>query len=234
MAFSLVVSHGEALGVNGGTTSAIDTTGVDLLIGVIGRYYGNKLNPDTDFNDSKGNTWTPLTVRNDGATVAQERMYYCAAPVVGTGHTFNTVDGLPDYASLGVLGFSGSAASPFDAESAGGAAGSGTSVQPGSITPSLSNSLLVTGLCVGGASGAIAIDSSFTKQIDVAYSAGNNMGLAIGYLIQVGASAVNPSWSWSSSVSNVAGMGSFKAAAAGSIVAKGYIVRQAVKQSAFY
>src|SRR5260370_38961657 len=129
MAYALKTHTGAALGQNGGTTTAIDTTGADLLVVLLSYYAGTSI---ASFVDSKGNTWIPLTVQN--GTFRSGQLYYCKAPTVGTGHTI-TASGASTYTAVCFAAFSGSdQTAPFDVRNGsinGANAGSG----PGSITP---------------------------------------------------------------------------------------------------
>ena len=102
------------------------------------------MNTITTVSDSKGNTWTGLTSRV-GAGAAQ-RLYYCLAPTVGTGHTF-TVSGTSTAATIHVYAFFG--VSSYHSES--GATGSASPLASGSLTPSANGALVFTGRSGGTA-----------------------------------------------------------------------------------
>jgi hypothetical protein len=197
MAYSLVAHVGAGSpNTNSFDTSGINTTGANLIVISIGTF-GANANP----TDSKGNTWTALTQRTNSSR--NQQLFYCASPTVGSGHTFNPNSGNASYPTINVTAWSGAAASPFDQQS--GAA----SRQPGSITPSEDNCLLVTGVMDQGG-GATTIDSGFTIS-DTETNDGNHFNSSAAYLVQTTAGAVNPSWSADSS-NIVSAMASFKAA----------------------
>jgi hypothetical protein len=155
--------------------------------------------------DSKSNTWIPLVEYGGGPRI---RLFYCLGPTVGSGHTFTgTASG--GFPSVSVLALSGVlAASAFDAEN--GAA----AVQPGSVTPSEDNEILITSLSFYP-SNTVSINSGFTISNQVDFSNGVNMGLAMAYKIQTSAGAENPTWSPSSSFTEQASaIACFKSAAA--------------------
>lgn len=209
MSWTLVNSVSAKPGSTGGASTAIDTTGANLIVLSVSSYAGGT---GLTVSDSKGNTWTPLTQKS--GVNARCRLYYCASPVVGTGHTFS-VTGTGIYPAFDALAFSGAAASPFDVEN--GATASGvTSVQPGSVMPSANGELIVTGMCSDGtfASGP-SVDSGFTLDAWLGYTASVNMGGGGAYLVQTTAAAVNPTWSWSTARGAVAVVAAFKAAAGG-------------------
>lgn len=187
------------------TSDAIDTTGYDLI--VIG--ITSTVNAPGTPTDSKSNTWTALT-RIDGSVDAQ--FWYCINPTVGSGHTFSTSTS-GSYPSIFVLAISGAAAAGFDQQN--GSTTTATTIQPGSITPSEDNELIVT-LCTNDdVSNTLSINGGFTiaqQAVTVAFQA---EGGGLAYLIQTTLAAANPTWSWggsSEAVSTV--IASFKAAGA--------------------
>lgn len=204
------MTHGEALGASGGDSAPIDTTGCTFLVVGGSWYYGTTL--DADLQDSKSNTWTLLTAVSDGALVARARIWYVVNPTVGTGHTFN-LSGLDTFIALMVAGFSGSHATPFDLQNGTGLGTQGTSIQPGSVTPSENNELLLTLLCVDPNHGTISVNSGFTITNTVVRQNNVNVGGSLAYKIQTTAGAENPTWSWVQNVNRVAVIATFKAAA---------------------
>ncbi len=103
MAFALVANAGSG----SGTTSAVDTTGADLLVAAVAYFDGAGT-----VTDSKGNTWTGLTPATPGSGRAC-RLLYCVPTSVGGGHTFSTPSG---FGGLCVSAWSGvDTATPFDA-----------------------------------------------------------------------------------------------------------------------
>ncbi len=136
MAIALVAST-----IHGGptqdttTTDAINTTGANLIVisnGAFGDF--------PTISDSKSNIWVPLTAHTSGGYIQQ--LYYCVSPVTDSSHTF-TAAKPGTFPSIGVLAFSVvKVADAFDQESAG-ATTSGTSIQPGSVTPDENNCLIL-------------------------------------------------------------------------------------------
>lgn len=172
---------------SGATSGSIDTTGANLIVVCVGsNYSGPQVSAITD---SKSNTWTALTGRG---AVAKGRIFYCLNPTVGSGHTFtNSADG----DRLFALAFSG--VDSYENDS-----GAADADQPGSLTPSLDGSLLVT--MMRDFAGNLSINSGFTiAELD----SGNDSGAA--YLIQLTAAAVNPTWSGNSGGDRVVAMASF-------------------------
>lgn len=205
MAIAHVVSITAAPNSNGGTTSNIDTTGANFILINVSWYYPGATTPTV--SDSKGNTWTSLTLRTDTTTRAN-RLYYAKNATVGTGHNFTVfASGALFYPAIIVHAFSGvHVTSPFDVEN-GTATTSGNSVSPGSITPTQNGALVVAGF--GGENvGSIAVGSSLT-QTTRNYFSGNNMAGATGYIIQTTAAAINPTWTWTGTVGGAVSIASF-------------------------
>ena len=191
-------------GLNGGTSASIDTTGATLLVAVV-TYTGTPT-----VSDSKSNTWTALTCQQN--TSVYSCIYYVnsGSPSVGSGHTF-TISGAVTVSVINVMAFSGTGASPFDNQN-GNSSLLVSTIQPGSITPSQNNDIIITGLSGGNNFGAAnTIDSGFTITYQKAVTGGINYGHAGAYLIQTTAAAVNPTWNMGVSVNNVAStIASFK------------------------
>lgn len=204
MAIAFTFSTSKGTAINGGTSNSVDSTGANLIVIGIHRYGTNTLT----VSDSKSNTWTPLTSYQ---TAAQSgiRFYYCLVPTVGSGHTF-TIGVTAGYPAITVMGFSGvKTSTPFDVEN-GATNATGTSRQPGSVTPADNGSLVVAGMTLNGATSAQSVNSSMTLQEYAAYSSGNSMGALAAYYVQPTAAAINPTFSWTTSVGNSAAIAVFK------------------------
>jgi len=183
------------------TTSAIDTTGVDLLVVSISDYVGFG-NPT--LTDSKSNTW--ILAKSKSGTVSNLFIYYCHNPVVGSGHTFTATGS--GATSMNVMGFSGSASSPLDQTNS--ATVSGGSLATGSITPSQSNELIIAVAAPTDGTSTYSVNSGFTTTYNINAGTGVNEGLISSYLIQTTATAVNPTFSWSGTGDASAAIVSFK------------------------
>lgn len=206
-AFVIGVSAQSATSDDGCTTSSIDTTGCDLLIIAVPQWPGVGA---VTVSDSKGNTWTALTTYTDPGSDKQIRSYYCAAPTVGSGHTFTVAQG-SCYSSIGVLGFSGAHATPADGQN-GNSQTSGTSNQTGSVTPAEDNELFIAALTNWRYSDTTTIDSGFTHQINLDGNA-HSTSIHIAYKIQTTGGAENPTWSWNGANATPSTLITFKAAA---------------------
>jgi hypothetical protein len=195
MAIALLDNIDAAPGANGGTTSAIDTTGANLLLFGIGSY-GLGTNGSESPTDSKSNSWSGTTLRVAGDVAA--RIFYGEPSSVGSGHDFSYADA-NCYAVLAASAFSGAQSSPLDQQN-GATGGMSTSQSPGSVTPTEDNELVVTCLTFDRDSGGITPPTGFTLLDSQEYSSGVNMGFAIAYKIQTTAATETPNWTTGSSV----------------------------------
>lgn len=187
---------------SGSTTAAANTTGANLIVLAV-QY---QTNATITVSDSAGNTWTALSAYGNWAESGSQ-MYYCLNPVTSSAHTF-TVSGSGSYSQISALAFSGAGAIDQQAGYATTTIGN-TSVQPGSITPSYANELIVSSVNNNGLY-SISINDSFTAYT---YNQVNNVtfGGGIAYLIQTSAAAIDPTWSFTaSSGQSVAAIASFR------------------------
>ncbi len=153
-------------------------------------------NPDIApvLSDNKGNSFTQLNIYNAN-NFNTLTLYYSSNPVVGTNHTFTLVNsGI--YASLAVAAFSGTSGgpNPFDQQN-GSANMSATTLQPGNVTPTTDNQLIVTAFTTA-TSGSMTVDSGFAITDQENFTS-NSFGIALGYIINgAGTSGVaaNPTW----------------------------------------
>jgi len=204
-----VSSNGSAI-----TTSAIDTTGMTLLVMSVSYYQPN--GPGT-VSDSKGNTWVAAgTAGNTGE--AGTALFYVKNPTVGTGHTFTAGTGVTTFPGLFVAAFSGTDTTANRDQENSAATQGVTTLQPGSVTPTVDNELVVTSLGTPNDTTSITIGSGFTMS-DSASHGGNNMGGGLAYIIQTTAQAVNPTWTVNTAMSLAAAIDTFKPAAGGAAAA---------------
>lgn len=219
MAYTVLPVHVKGSGLNGVTTSGIDTTGADLI--VIGVTSAGNIGAPT-LSDSKSNTWTGLTETIGGGFI-RDRLFYCQGGTVGSSHTF-TLTGVGTVSGLCALILSGSVASPADQQA--GAAGTGTTIQPGSVTPGEDNEIVVAGIGWYTSATAPTIGSSFTISDSYGYDGSDHYGGALAYLIQTTAGAINPTWTFGASQTMANRIATFKAAAVGGSLAIPVLTRQ--------
>jgi hypothetical protein len=180
----------------GDTTPAIDTTGATLLVAL-----GLQWDITTiTITDSKGNTWHNLNIKGSGPILysGYGRIAYAydhggSALSVGTNHSFKV--NTNGYQSLVVAAFSGTLPSgdPFDTQNGDSNLSPSYSLASGSVTPSTTGDLIISGMFDGYSTDA---DATNDKSLLIAGSAhnGNDMSGTMGYLITSNTNAVNVTW----------------------------------------
>ena len=180
-------SKGAASSASTASTTPFDSSGSNFVAVAVGTETAT-----ATVTDNKGNTYT--LVRTDVTSGDFLKTYYCFGATVGPSHIIS-VSSSSGFPAIATACFTGVTASPLDQQSGLGAVGA-TSIQPGSITPSISGCLIISGTMTDFASTfpTPAIDSGF---ILAQYSplSGSSVGCGIAYLIQGAAAAVNPNWS---------------------------------------
>jgi hypothetical protein len=183
------------------TTTAINTTGASLI--VIG--IGSQITAGSpSVSDSAGNTWT-FGVRYTLSGWQSQWVYYCANPIISTGHTFSFSYGTAT--DMIVAAFSGTATASVLESSNGYSSTALTQVtQPGAITTTQGNEMLITFIYWNNV-GAPSISSDFTLissfSINAAYGAA--------YKITSSATgSYNPTWSTSAVNSVATSISAFK------------------------
>jgi hypothetical protein len=186
-------------------TAGINAVGSDLFVMAVGDLSSS---PEGTVSDSKLNTWHPLTDVPQGD--ARMRLYWSTPAATEASHTF-AYSGSSTYPSIAVLVFSGSHATPNDAEATGTGTSSTASAGSG-ITPTQNNELVIA--AVGYSANTVSsISSSFIITADapvIAFGGGSHFGVAIAYKIQTAAAAVDPDWTLSGSADWAAAIASFK------------------------
>ncbi len=198
--FSSVAPVGNT---NGATTSAVDSTGTTLIVAVIADFSGASA---ATLSDSKSNSYTCLT-RWSGTSSSTVHICYTSSssPTVGSGHTF-TCTGTGSFCSIGAIGFTGQAASPFSAENGTGNGGANP-LAPGSVSTA-SGGVAVTAISAGSGNALFVTPSGYTTGGSL-NAGGTNFGIGLAYKLTSGASE-NPSWSFSQANNNqAAGIASF-------------------------
>jgi len=206
------------------TTSAINTTGADILIAAINVFQGSGLGT---FSDSNINTWLPVQTQTDTTNSRQElEVLYCKTPIVGAGHTFSTT--ASNFGCISVSAFSGSltSAAQLDQKNSGIQAGNGsvTTDQDGSITPGQNNELIYYAVAIDGTTlGATpTVNDGFTVDNFFDVQAGAIFGQCTSYLFQSSKAAISPTLTRANAIPNgntdVMVIVSFKGAAVASTV----------------
>lgn len=180
-----------------GATSAIDTTGANLIVAVVSQYDGSA----PSITDNKGNVYS-LAINSTG--IAPLGVLYCANPVVGAGHTFTNIRSA---SSICVAAFSGANVAPLGAANF----ASGSSASP--ITPSQDITLLIAGAVYGSSFWPVSepsVSDGFSIVQAQAGAPGSWVGCAMAKLIQETAASVDPTWSGPSPGAEVSGLVEFK------------------------
>lgn len=203
-------------GYHTANSGAIATNGVSnpLLIAAVSYYGGNsQINFATEVVDkisgvATSNVWNWLTqawVNAGGSTYDAIRIGWCIPTQVGASHTLNVNAASVVYPGCRMVLYSGVHASPYVSEATASYNNRATTRQPGSLTPTEDNCLLVSAI-VGNAAPS-SIDSSF----NLVHSIDTWPGLAD--QIQTSATARNPTWTAAGSNLGSVVMAAFKAAA---------------------
>ena len=180
------------------TSTGMNTTGASLLVVEVSFYYSASLGSISvsSTSNASGN-WHALTAFGSGGNAGYSQFFYCYGPTTGTSEIF-TVSGAADYYGINAAAFSGTSTTSavYQSGSNTGATSGASAVatiQPGSVTPAQSGSLIVTGFASGqSASTSVSIDSGFTSVAYQHNGSGTDSGFA--YLVQSGTAAVNPTW----------------------------------------
>lgn len=206
MAFALVAEV-KAIGNDTFSTSAIDTTGADLLVATFADTFAEGSPPT--LSDSEGNTWVAAV--NHSPFGNASRIHYAWNATVGASHTF-TLTGTDMFGSLQVRAYSGSdtSADPFDQTNENLAFGS-TTVTTGSVTPTTDGQLLVAACTYDVQASLPTIDGGFDSPTygDLG-SGGSYLGSSNSYLIQTTAAAANPTFTGPSGSNKYATIATFK------------------------
>ena len=166
----------------------LNTTGAGLIVVFVGDYNGYM---PSSITDSAGNTYSAATLYGSNTSA---RIFYKYSPVTGSSVSFISSANFSDTRGFyNVMVFAGGAGGSIDLENGTGDNGAGVdTTQPGSITPTTNNQLIIAGL-FSYSGGGDPTASGVTKTHGVAHSGNIGMGGA-GYAIQSTATAINPTW----------------------------------------
>lgn len=207
-----LISNTVGAGLNGATSDAVDTTGANLLVIAVASSSGT-----ITVSDNKSNTYTPLTSYVSSSQAA--RLYYCASPTVGVGHTF-TVSGTTQVINFRALAYSGASGTPLDLDSGFTyTAVEGTAIDDATFLPSENNCLVISAHCLGGLVSGYTAHAGMTSLGHNAFSPDNYYGLGVVHAIQTTATAYDPATttvaSWTTAVPIRVASAAFKAASGG-------------------
>jgi hypothetical protein len=175
---------------NPATTTGADTTGANLLVVVAVTYGSSAASGSATVTDSKSNTWTSLTDYTNGNS--HIAIWYAKNATVGASHTFTLTPHISGgYPTIFASWWSGANTTAPQDQANGAASATGTTLQPGSITPGTNNQLVITGISDND-NGNKTVSAGFTRQ-DINQNNSFECG-AWAYQIQTTATAVNPTW----------------------------------------
>lgn len=177
------------------TSSPIDTTGANLIVCFI-----QAAGFATLSDNGAGGTPNSYTDLTDPSGSPRAGFKYKISPSVGPGHTFTAINGI----SFIVQAWKKNAGTPvLDVDAAGASGGgsgwdNGGNVQPGSITPTTSADLMLSGIIwdVGTDPSLATINSTYTigTAIHTLGSGSGPVNLSLATKIKSDAAAENPTW----------------------------------------
>lgn len=185
---------------------AISTVGDSLLVACVIGDGGQGTGQNVSDNRNTG--WTRVATPQILGTTHIELWY----DLITSANASTTITYSGNFSYIAVASFAGTATSSVtDGSAIGDTAAFSTSIQPGPITPSQANGLLVSCFGADFVGGTPVVNGSFT--ITNSINTSNDQG-ALAYLIQTSAAAANPTWSGYSTTSSMANMQAFKDTAA--------------------
>lgn len=223
-AISLVSEKlGQSTTGNNVTTVAIDTTTATTLELSIADNAGATAAAFTDQTTgcaSPCNTWVQVGSTLTGPVASRLRRYRCSSGcTVGTGHQIVVTSTL-GYPAVSFSAWSDTHASgSVDQTNGATSGGPNTVIGPGSITPTVSDSVILTTVFLLDAGTTATVDLGYTI-LHQAANSGNAFGIATAYLTQGSAAATAPAWTLSANSldlnADIANMKPVAAAAGGS------------------
>lgn len=189
MAFSFngTAQRAEYLGTNGGTGTATDLSGCDLVIVSVLTIVGSLPSTETD---SQGNTWNLVATYTSNGQHNLD-VYYWKNPSVSASHTV-TISGTGSAPVYSIVGFTGADLTAPNDQHNGNAGVFLDTLATGSITPSANNCLIVSPLLYSRSQGgAYPVDSGMTV---IHRDEASTFCITAAYKIQTTAAAINVTW----------------------------------------
>ncbi len=201
---------GAGLGASSVTTSLnpINSTGATLIV-----FHVSRNTEGCTIGDNKGNTFTLVQSVTSGTMVSE--IYYCIPPAANTGtnHFFTYQACVPPGAmpSIEVSIWSATnTSSPIDQQNSA-ALIAALSGQPGSITPTANNELVITAVNAGTSTAAPIISAGYTVSSSINFTTGRHFASGLAYSLQTLATTTNPTWTYGSSTISAQNIVSFRA-----------------------
>ncbi len=202
------------------TTSNITTTGATLLTAVVAGSSFSAIDPCTfTVSDTLANTWSHGTKQTTSPTkYCLFYSYNKAGSAISVGTDAITVNGtsitlLPGVEFAAWSGTLGGASSPFDQEN-GTATTVVSSLGTGSITPSTSGCLIVSG---AGLRSSTTYTTTLTLLDSLDWVTASKIGVAAAYSIQTTATTVSDTWGMAGNGEMAVGITSFKPLASAAV-----------------
>lgn len=194
---SLLISYSTA-GINGGTSGNFTSSG-DLWVGAVSSYTSTVIAVSDNKN---GGNWTCET-QQVTAGLNNGTLCYREAPTTGSNTTV-TIAGVSTYPSIIIYGVTGSIGAGAHDQTAGNKTDAGTTLAPGTITPSQDDEIVFTGLASGASANAdmTVTGNGVVKLSGFDQVGGVNIAGAIGYVIQSTATATS-AVQWTSTTSSI-------------------------------
>lgn len=207
-----VVAHAavanSASGGNGVTVSGVNAVGANLIIADV----ANTSPTRGSITDSSGNTWHWITSSVVyGGPPWNDQMAYCAPCTVSSSMSF-TYSQSGSFPSMAILALNDSGGTPtLDQSNMAPQNATGvTSIQPGSVTPTIAGELLVTGLAQNTTSATNTINDSFIISDQTLAVSNASVGVSLAYILSGTTAAINPTWSLVGSDTPGAAIATFK------------------------
>jgi hypothetical protein len=196
---------------SGTPSTASDLTGADTIFRTVSYLTGSV----PTLTDDQTNTWTLVGTPPSAGGLVSNALWRSATPAsVSATQTFTVTHGGAFLAQCWV-GFPGGATSSIDDQTSSNATTGQATIAPGSITPSVPNTIVITSAMSSDGQTLASIDGGFTIADDVAAS-GSNFGAALAFLVQTSATAANPTWSLSGAATyQAANIGNFETTGGG-------------------
>jgi hypothetical protein len=198
------------------TTGSIDTTSATGIVIAVADFVSNA----HTLSDSEGNTYDGSLTAYDDTGLGQIKLYFHKNPTTDAAHTFTVSSpGGNCFPAIVVVAFSGTDTATFyDGTQNGlGSASTSTTRQPGSITPSEDDCVVVSALVMAEPITATISGGGFSAVDDQEiFTGGQSLGVALAFAIQTTATATNPTWAWDGTLKTTcAAIAAFRAAASG-------------------
>jgi hypothetical protein len=210
-----LIGHGTGSNITAGVpTTAFNASGSDLCVATVAA--GTLYNAGDTLTDSNAVSYVHANHTNYSGGGPQTAIYYLRGGVYGASYTvsFTPNGGGSSLATIDVSCWTGSATSSLIDQYSGAVATSGTTVQPGSITPTVAGALVIVGSLESSNAGAQTIDSGYTITDATAGLSSNYYGGLQAYKIQTSAVATNPTVTSAASAGSMAIIQAFAPAGA--------------------